>query len=156
MAMVFAFAHDYRVEEVIELGMGSGLEKHFYFPSASEQGGRDGVLLRIIPVTGTSWVGTFGFGSEIPKAITGVYSCPDPESLCVIAKGEGYLVNVTEPTVWQEIDVYPILDIRVIGELELLVFADFTGIAAYGRNGHRWTTKNLSIRLWRRTGSIPR
>ena len=144
MAIVLGFAHDYRVEEVIELGMGLQVEKHFYFPGASEKGGRDGVLLRIIPVRGTSWVGTFAFGNDIPKAVTGVYSCPDPDSLCVISKGEGYLVSATEPTLWQRIDIYPILDVRIMKDVELLLFSDHTKIAAYDPQGHRWTTKDLS------------
>lgn len=137
------FPHAYDLEECRELPPAVSTVKHFYFPGGSEIGGQDGLLLRIRPHEGNSWLGTFAFGS-FRNGVTGVYTCPDSESLCVISAGEGYVVNVHKPSMWVETKVYPVIDVRILRDESLLVFSDFTHMAAYGPNGHIWTTPQLS------------
>src|SRR5260370_36371493 len=125
------YPHNYELEEMVELAPQPGEEEHLYFPGASHAGGHDGVLARVTPSTsGPAWTGTFAFRDNFPKAVTAVYACPDPESLCVIAKGSGYIVNSKAPHIWQAIEIYPILDVRAIARKELLIFAGFTRISA--------------------------
>jgi hypothetical protein len=85
--------------------------------------------------SGKTWVGVFafGFGSR-----TGVISTPEPNTVCVLSKGGGYLVNAESPELWEEVRACPVIDFRLLPEHELLVFSDFTGLAAYGNNGLVW------------------
>lgn len=139
----FTFPHQYTIEELQELPSGLTKVKHIYFPTGSEKGGRDGFLIKINPRLGDPWLGTFAFGS-FPKAITGIYSCPDEKLMCVISAGEGYIIRTDNPAIWEEIKVCPILDVRLIALRRLLIFADFTSISAYGSEGLEWTTDRLS------------
>jgi hypothetical protein len=137
------FPHQYEVEESQELPSRPSTMKHLYFPGGSDKGGQDGLLIKITPHVGEPWLGTFAFGS-FQNGVTGVYSCPDEESVCVISAGEGYIVRADDPVVWKEIGTCPILNVRIVASKELLLFADFTRITAYGRRGHVWTTGSLS------------
>ena len=80
----------------------------------------------------------FGFGSR-----TGVISSPEPNTVCVISKGGGYLVNAESPELWEEVRVCPVTEFRLLPEHGLLVFSDFTGLAAYGSNGLVWRSPRV-------------
>jgi hypothetical protein len=53
--------------------------------------------------------------------------------VCVISGSAGYIVKVDKPEMWKKI-VIPVLTVRSLPEHGLLVFGDFTRLAAYGRN----------------------
>jgi len=114
---------------------------HFYFPGASAEGGADGVMVMIRPAAGTPWIGTFAFGRNRGHATTRVMSAPDPDVLCVVADGAGYLVRANAPREWQRVPADPVLEVRRIPELSLLVFADFTDLVAYGPSGLVWAAR---------------
>jgi hypothetical protein len=63
--------------------------------------------------------------------------------LCVISKGGGYLVNADSPESWEEVRACPVIDFRLLPEHQLLVFSDFTGLAAYGGNGLVWRSPRV-------------
>lgn len=90
------------------------------------------------------WVGTFGSGYDSPYAVTGIYSHPDARSVCGISAGQGHIVRTDDPTIWEEVKAFPILDVRLIPIRQLLVFADFTEMTAYGLSGMEWKTSRLS------------
>lgn len=52
----------------------------------------------------------------------------------------GPLLNI----MWEGVRALPVFDFRALPEHELLVFSDFTGLAAYGSNGLVWR----SPRVW--------
>jgi hypothetical protein len=104
---------------------------HFYYPGASTQGGRDGVLAKVSPAEGKPWLGTFAFGQIAPKGASGIFTTPSPQRLCVVARGEGYIVSADAPTQWEPVRARPIMDVRPIRARGLIVFACFTA-AAYG------------------------
>lgn len=137
------FPHEYTIEEVRDLPSGTSRLKHYFFPEGSEEGGNDGLLFKITPILEEEWLCTFAFG-DFPKAVTGIYSCPNEKSVCIISAGIGCIIRTDNPTKWEEIRAYPILDIHLIPTKQLLVFADFTCIIAYGRDGLKWKTKRLS------------
>lgn len=117
---------------------------HYYYPGASTKGGRDGILVEIRPQLGQRWLATFAFGEITPKGTSGVFTTPDPQRLCVVAKGAGFIVSANDPMSWELVRVTPIIDIRPIRAHEIIVFADFTRLVAYGRMGIKWATKRLS------------
>jgi hypothetical protein len=138
-----SFPHDYQVE-LIDLPPASEAVRHIYFPGAVKEGGRDGLIVKFTPKEGQPWIGTFAFGYASPKALTGVFSCPDKQSACVVAAGAGYIIRVNNPNTWEAVRSYPIVDVLVITERLLLVFIDFTTLAAYGPEGVAWKTARLS------------
>ncbi|WP_147439756.1 hypothetical protein [Corallococcus sp. CA049B] len=69
---------------------------------------------------------------------------PDPEKLCVVSRGAGYLVTARDPSAWEAVQVMPVTDVRAVPSAGVVVFADFTEMVAYGAEGLRWRTKRLS------------
>ncbi|MGB9073973.1 MAG: hypothetical protein WCC22_15155 [Terriglobales bacterium] len=61
----------------------------------------------------------------------------------MIASGGGYIVEADKPVVWEKILLIPVLDVRAIPERQILVFADFTNLAAYGTNGLVWRSPRV-------------
>ena len=134
------FAHSYECERLNET-QGSALP-HYYFPGASTQGGRDGILVKVRPEHGQTWIGTFAFGDS---GVSGIFTTPDPQRLCIVSNGEGYFVNTSIPTEWEAIRAMPIKDVRSILAQEIIVFADYTDLVAYGRTGVKWKTERLVL-----------
>ena len=61
-AIDFVFPHHYACE-VLQNLPGHDPPSHQYFSPGGTSGGRDGVLVRVEPSGGSSWLGTFAFGS---------------------------------------------------------------------------------------------
>ncbi len=137
-----AFPHQYEVDLEAELPPCPGKERVLYFPQEPYRGGRGGGLLaRIIPHEGQPWIGMFaGEGEGLDK----VLSTPDQHRVCVVSEGEGYLVTANDPKRWESVRCWPILDARPIPEQGLIVFADYTQLTAYSREGLAWTTRRLA------------
>jgi hypothetical protein len=131
-------ANGYRVQLLDELP-GTPSPNHFYFPPLGS-GGRDGMLIRITPDTDEGWTGCFAFGSY---DISAMIASPEPMKLFVISKGAGYVVNAAHPSEWNRVHCDPVRDVRVIEQYGLVLFADFTSIAAYGEKGLAWLSKPL-------------
>lgn len=137
------FPHSYEIEQMAETPGVRSLP-HYYYPGGSTKGGRDGILIKVRPEGGQDWLGTFGFGQIGPTGALGVFTMPDPHQLCVVAKGQGYLVSADAPTSWDLVRVTPIIEVYPIRAQGIVVFADFTRLVAYGPTGIKWETKRLS------------
>lgn len=136
------FLHFYECEEMIELPDSS--LPHYYYPGACTEGGRDGMLVRIRAQQAVQWFGTFAFGQVTPEGISGIFTTPDPDHVCVVARGEGYFVSSKVPTDWKSVTAVPIIDVRPVRKHEIIVFATFTDLVAYGSTKVRWRTKRLA------------
>jgi len=111
-----------------------------YFPQTKGRPEYDGIWVGVRPTTGQSWIGVFGFGFP---ALSRVISTPDENRVCVISTGAAYIVKADDPEDWENLDVTPVRDVRVIPERQLIVFADFTGLTAYGRHQIVWRSAHL-------------
>ena len=100
MKILLQFEHQYEVEHIGETSGLPGTAKKLFFPGASEVGGKDGALLRVTPVTGDTWVGSFAPSLSSRNALDLVMSCPSPNEICVISSGSGYIVQVNNPANW--------------------------------------------------------
>jgi hypothetical protein len=135
------FPHSYEIEEIPELpGTGNLHAPVHYFPRTKTRPEHDGIWIRVRPATGQPWVGVFGFGD---LSISQVISTPDEDRMCVISKGAAYIVKADEPEIWEELAMGLVCDVRMIPEHQLLVFADFTGLIAYGHNQVAWKSPRL-------------
>lgn len=137
------FSRNYEYERLKELPQPE-LVRHLYFPGASEAGGADGVLIRVMPRSYPTWIGTFAFGVLTPHGITSALETPDPDNLCVVAKGRGYVVDTREPENHQEVLLHPIVDVHIALKRRLIVFVSFTELMAYDSKGMCWRTRRLS------------
>jgi hypothetical protein len=138
------FAHTYEVEEIGDFpGTGRFAVPLLYFPPPRTRPEHNGLWLKVSPSGGKPWIGVFAFGYQSPPSISRVISSPDPHRVCVISKGGAYIVKVDQPEVWEEIPLIPVLDVRQIPENRLLVFSDFTRLAAYGIDGLAWRSPQV-------------
>ncbi|MGZ4845795.1 MAG: hypothetical protein ACXVJ1_13725, partial [Candidatus Angelobacter sp.] len=83
-----------------------------------------------------------GFDSD--QVVNQVCSTPDPERFCVVVGGYAYLVNACNPAEWLRVEQRPVVDLRVLPQQGLLLFAGFTSITAVSSVGVVWTTERLT------------
>ncbi|XXF77087.1 hypothetical protein P2318_29140 [Myxococcaceae bacterium GXIMD 01537] len=138
----FCFGRSYHCELLDEFPGTASALRHF-FPE-NMAGGQDGLLVRVIPEGGEPWDGLFAFGKLTSAGISRLLSLPDPEKLCVISRGAGYVVMARAPRTWEPIGVMPIIDARPVPSAGVVVFTNFTEMVAYGAEGIRWRTKRLA------------
>lgn len=134
-------AHKYDFEILEELKSGYEI---YYYPGASTQSNKDGMIVQINPERREAWIGIFGFGNISKNGVSGVYTTPHSNKLCVIANGAGYIVSSDNPKNWEEIKYIPIIDARISKAQKLIIFADYTELIAYNDSGVKWKTKRLS------------
>jgi hypothetical protein len=107
----------------------------------------EGPILGVTPASGESWIGVFHGGAygAPPAAPSQVIGWPDEKSLCVVKGGAGALVRTDDPTTNSEIDALPITDVLAIPGRDLVVFADFTDLIAYGPDGVAWKSGRVAL-----------
>lgn len=149
MKIDLGFSHDYEVEVLDELPSG---RKIYYYPGSSTQGGKDGVLVKITPLHGESWVGVFSFGEITPKGVSGVYTLPNADKLCVVSRGAGYFVSANNPADWAEVKSIPVIDVRSVLSQGIVLFANYTELIAYDSSGVKWRTERLAFDGFRIVG----
>ncbi len=116
----------------------------YFYPGARTDGGRDGVLIRFNMPGSRPWIGVFASGT-IPSGTSGVYTHPDARCVCVVSRGDGYIVHVDEPTQWTDVQAHPIFDVVSVPAHGILVFVTYTDLIAYDANGPVWQTERLSL-----------
>jgi len=135
------FPHLYDVEELGELpGTGKFADPVIFFPPPNHRPEHDGLWLKVTAASGRTWIGVFGLSAY---SLSRVISSPDSRRLCVVAKGNAYIVKVDEPEIWEQIPVNPVMDVRLLQEERLLIFSDFVRLAAYGSNGLAWRSPQV-------------
>ncbi len=117
----------------------------YYYPGASTQGGKDGLIVRVTPKNGEPWLGVFAPGTLAPNGVNGIFAMPDGLGICVVSNGRGYIVRYGDPLTCVELPLQPITDIRVVPEKGLIVFADLTRLVAYSGEGVKWETGRLAF-----------
>jgi hypothetical protein len=128
------FPHSFQVQVLNEIPGGPAPLK--YFPAARNHD-NDGVALRITPDGASSWCGIFAPQSNgLYK--TGVYSCPNPNQLCVASNGEAYMLDVRDADNYQQLSISPVREVVCATSSGVLVLADDTDIAAWDRSGRIW------------------
>lgn len=113
---------------------------------------RGALLLMVRPATGGSFLATCSLGFNDPSVPTGLFSCPDPDELCAVAGGYAYIIDTTQPERSTHIPLKPVVEVRPIPSHNLIVFAGFHTLCAWGRSGEAWQTARLSWEGIRITG----
>lgn len=137
----FDFDHNFEVEADVESPGRPELGPPVVcFPREADTGR----LLKVIPHNSTPWLGVFAGGYPSPPALYFAGSCPDPNRLCVVSNGAGYVVRADAPDDWGKVPVFPVLESRALLDQRILLFLDHTRICAYGPEGLKWRTPRLS------------
>jgi hypothetical protein len=150
----WSFSHDYEVEEseyapvapdsLIELGGPTPKPRFFPANIENELERLTTVVLKITPANGNPWLGVFACGFDSPFVVDAVFSTPDPEKLCIVAGGYSYIFEAGNPRMWDRLPVVPVVHAHSVPESDMLVFGDFTRLAAYGSAGLLWVSERLT------------
>jgi hypothetical protein len=98
----------------------------------------------VVPAAEVAWSGFFALGFESAHVANSIFSCPDPDSVCVVAGGYAYVVKTSDPQQWFQIEQRPVTEVRALPDLGLLTFIGFTSITGLGAKAIAWTTGRLS------------
>lgn len=140
----FTFPHNYEVRVLESAPPVHPIEKLYHYPVELEEGDRSGAYVRVVPQRGPAWVGFFALGFDSDQVVTEVCSSPDPDSFCTVIGGYAYVVKANNPEQWLRVEQRPVVDLRVVSQHGLLLFAGFTTITAVDQSGIAWTTERLS------------
>jgi hypothetical protein len=117
----------------------------FVYPAQVEEVERGALEVMIHPLGGGhSFLATCALGFADPVVPTGVWSCPHPAWICAVAGGYAYLIDSRDPTQWKQVEYRPVTAVFPIADQELLVFAGFHSLLAWGADGKAWQTGRLS------------
>jgi hypothetical protein len=61
-----------------------------------------------------------------------------------VVGGYAYVAKAANPAHWFRVEQSPVVDLRVLSQHGLLLFAGFTSITAVGSSGVLWTTGRLT------------
>jgi len=132
--------HDYQLAELEELQ--NGFDIHYFSESNSGEGGNVGVIIKMTSSAMKSWLGVFAFGMG---AFSGVYAMPGKRTFCVVSKGNGYIVSVDQPESFKIVECDPVTDVKVSTEHNIVIFASYTELVAYGEIGLLWRSDRLAF-----------
>ncbi|MEO8737519.1 MAG: hypothetical protein ABI380_13385 [Edaphobacter sp.] len=113
---------------------------------------RGALQLMVRPASGGAFLATCALGFTDPTMPTGIFPCPRPEEMCAVAGGYAYIVDTAHPEHCTHIALKPVVEVRVLEEQNLLLFAGFHSIVAWGEQGLAWETAKLSWEGLRITG----
>lgn len=137
------FDKNYEYQILTEIPNGN--YSHFYYPGGRTDGGKDGILLKIIPRNSKEWLGTFAKGLISSNSLSCVLSWVNPNKICVVSSGTGFVIDINSPEKYEELDIDPIFYANSILERGLIVFASYTHVVAYNNDGLFWETERISF-----------
>ncbi len=140
----FTFPRHYEVRILEAAPPVHPIEKLHHYPVELEEGDRSGAYIRVTPPGAPAWVGFFAQGFDSDQVVNQICSTPDLDSFCAVVGGYSYVVKAADPAQWLRIEQRPVVDMRVLPQQGLLLFAGFTSITALGPFSIAWTTERLT------------
>jgi hypothetical protein len=99
------------------------------------------LVIKVKPSAAEPWVGFFACESR--GLLVGLYACPNPEHLLVMAGTEAFLVPVNQPHDQQALPIGAFTSADRPDGTALLVVGSFTHLAAIDAVGLLWVTDRL-------------
>ncbi|MGI8773168.1 MAG: hypothetical protein ACR2JE_17230 [Acidobacteriaceae bacterium] len=118
--------------------------RHYVYPVQVDEVERGALELLVRPQGAEVFLATCALGFASPAVPTGVWSCPHPDSMCAVAGGYAYMVNTRAPEQWIQIPFRPVTEVRALRDADLLLFASFHTLLAWGPEGRVWQSGRLS------------
>jgi hypothetical protein len=116
----------------------------YSYPGAIRGAWVPGLAVSIVDKARNKWVGHFMAGKESPKGTWLCCAHPDGESLVVVSRGTAFLVRATDPVMWVEIEVRPILGYCADNQQKILILYGYTSMIGLRADGTIWHTPRLS------------
>jgi hypothetical protein len=122
--------------------------RHFVYPAQAEEAERGALEVMVVPQPDRNparpFLATCALGFRDPAAPTGIWSTPEPETICAVSGGYAYLIDTAEPQRFTMLGLRPVLEIRALPQQSLLLFAGHRSIVAWGSQGLAWESEKLS------------
>jgi len=99
----------------------------------------EGLVIKFIPNNCNPWIGNFNGPGE--EYLSGIFTTPHVDTVCVVAYGEGFIINVNKPEQYTFVPILPIVKVYPLEIRKILVFVSFTDIAAFGAQGVVWKAR---------------
>jgi hypothetical protein len=142
-----AFPHNWRAEVLANPPL-IALARQFTYPrqvpGEEDAMARGALLLLIHPTDHPAFLATCARGFADPSMPTGIYSCPNPRELCALAGGYAYILDTAAPERCTHIPLKPVTQLLPLPAHNLLLFAGFHSLLAWGPDGIAWQTPRLS------------
>jgi len=138
-----SFPHDYDVRFMPDKPL-IAPARYFVYPTLVDEIERDAAVIEVLPKESAPWTGAFALGFAADTVVSGVFSCPDPKWICVIAGGYAYLVDTEHPETFIHLRPRPVVRVMPVPAPKLLLFCDFASITAVGEHGIAWETPALT------------
>jgi hypothetical protein len=91
---------------------------------------RPALVIAVTPDDGRAWAAAFG--EYAPTGLSGIFSTPGAETVCVVSGGAGYFVGVDDAVrEWSAVDCDPVRYVLPFPNHGRLVFGSFTDVVAY-------------------------
>jgi hypothetical protein len=105
---------------------------------------RGALQVLVHPAEGGSFLASCARGFASAAMPTGVFACPGPDEICLVAGGYAYLVDTARPEGCTHLRLRPVVEVRELREQGLLLLVGFHTMMAWGINGLAWETRRLS------------
>jgi hypothetical protein len=135
----FVFERAFRVERV---DLPSDISRVRPFGTLGVRAGTNSALLHVTPAHGEPWIGAFEGGMGDWSQVD--YG-PTQRQLLVVVNGAAHIVEVENPAIYHPIHLMPVTQLARVPDLDILLLADWWRIAAYGPEGHLWTTDRIAL-----------
>jgi hypothetical protein len=103
----------------------------------------DPVIVRVVLPDDSSWVGMFPAGGL--GGVTGVFACPSPHDVCVVAEGLAFLIDVRDPSQRCVVAHDQLVQVAASADPRLLVLVRFLDAVAIGEAGIKWKSARLCV-----------
>jgi hypothetical protein len=142
-----AFPREWRAEVLIKLPL-IAPARRFTYPHqvAGEEDAlaRGALLVYVHPARGGGFLATCALGFTDPSMPRGLFSCPNPHELCALAGGYAYVIDTAAPEHCVHIPLKPVTAVLPLPTQNLLIFAGFHSLLAWGAGGLAWQTARVS------------
>jgi hypothetical protein len=108
---------------------------------------RPDLLLEVTRADGSSWtVGVRAGGPSVDSVHTGIYATPAADALLVVARGDAYLIDTTNPANYESVSTGgPLVAVKPVPKENILLLATPWTVTGIGHDGVLWTTRRLAI-----------
>ncbi len=116
-------------------------------PGEEDTLARGALELLIRPDSSPAFLATCALGFANPTLPSGLWSCPNPDHLCALAGGYAYLIPTLAPKPQQattHLPLRPVTRVLPLPAHNLLLFAGFHHLLAWGPTGLLWQSARLS------------
>jgi hypothetical protein len=107
-------------------------------------GAVNGLTVLVEPLEAPSWTGTFFASNPMGAAVSGMFSTPGPDYLCVAHRGVVFLGNVLDPASFS-VAAAGIVSIQPDATVGKLFLIGHWTVTAIGPAGVEWATPRIAV-----------